>query len=120
MHRGTIPPNCPSCRASLLDTQLQCPACATEVSGEFEMSSVCRLNDEMYELFDLFIKARGNLKQVQRELGLSYPTVRQRIEEMFQQLEKRRVPPDPLPILQKVRAGELDIETAEKLLRGDS
>jgi hypothetical protein len=100
--------------------RLECLECGTEVTGEFELCPVCRLEGNSKRLFDLFISARGNLKQVQRELGLSYPTVRQRIEEMFRKLGQVKTPQDdPMSILAKVRTGELSVDDAEKLLRGE-
>ena len=99
--------------------KLECPACNTEVNGDFELCPVCRLEGENRRLFDLFLRARGNLKQVQKALGVSYPTTRQRVEEMFQHLEEESALPDPLSVLKKLRNGELDVDTAERLLRGD-
>lgn len=99
--------------------RLECSECGTEVTGEFELCPVCRLDGEVKKLFDLFINARGNLKQVQRDLGLSYPTVRVRIEEMFRKMGQETLSNDPKTILARVRAGELSVEEAEKLLRGE-
>jgi hypothetical protein len=100
--------------------KLECPVCKTEVNGEYDLCPVCRLEGEPRSLFDQFMKARGNLKQVQRELGVSYPTARLRIEEMFHHLGHGPAPPEPGIVLEKLRAGEIDVETAERLLRGDS
>ncbi len=119
MRRRAIPPRCPSCGAGLEVVLLRCPACGTEVSGHYDCCPVCQLEGEAAELFQLFLDARGNLKQVQRVLGLSYPTVRQRVEQMFAQLERGPARPDPMVILRKVRSGELDVATAERLLRGE-
>ncbi len=101
--------------------RLECSQCGAEVVGEFELCPVCRLDGELKKLYDLFIKARGNLKQVQRELGLSYPTVRLRIEDMFRKLSQNEpVSRDPVSILARVRLGELSVDEAERLLRGQS
>lgn len=99
--------------------RLECSQCGAEVAGEFELCPVCRLEGDLKKLYDLFIKARGNLKQVQRELGISYPTVRLRIEEMFRKLgQNETMLHDPTSILARVRAGELSVDEAEQLLRG--
>jgi hypothetical protein len=99
--------------------RLECSECGTEVTGAFELCPVCRLDGEVKKLFDLFINARGNLKQVQRDLGLSYPTVRVRIEEMFRKMGQETLSHDPKTILARVRVGEISVEEAEKLLRGE-
>ena len=118
MNNKTLPTCCPSCRGSLIVVKLQCLECGTEVSGAFTLCPVCRLEGDTRKLFDLFMKARGNLKQVQRELGFSYPTVRQKIEEMFRKLGQEYFANDPKQILARVRSGELSVDEAEKLLRG--
>lgn len=115
----SVPAQCPSCGGTPVVVKLRCPSCSTEVSGEFSLCPVCRLPPDARRLFDLFIASRGNLKQVQRALGVSYPTVRQRIEEMFR---KMGLPPrgaDVPAILAAVRAGELSVDQAERLLRGE-
>lgn len=114
----TLPPKCPSCGGRLVIAKLECPSCNAEVRGDFDPCPVCLLPGEQRRLFDLFLAARGNLKQVQRELGVSYPTTRQRIEEMFRHLERGGPEVDPKEILARVRAGELSVAEAERLLSG--
>jgi len=114
-----LPSSCPSCGGELAVVRMECAECGTEVTGEYGLCAVCRLEGDTKKLYDLFIEARGNLKQVQRQIGLSYPTVRNRIEEMFRKLSRDDVPRDPKAILAKVRVGELTVEEAEKLLRGE-
>ena len=94
---GPYPPpvSCPACGESLLVTRLQCPNCRTEVSGTFthpgqagpdgETSTgrLVNLPEPFASLLELFIRVRGNVKDVERELGLSYPTVRARLDEAF-------------------------------------
>lgn len=115
-----LPASCPSCGGTLVVVRLKCAQCGAEVVGEFDLCPVCRLDGELKKLYDLFINARGNLKQVQRELGLSYPTVRVRIEEMFRKLGRHETTSrDPTSILARVRSGELSVDQAEQLLRGN-
>jgi hypothetical protein len=104
----------------MLVEKLRCGSCGTEVHGHYEPCQVCSLDLESRRLFDLFLRARGNLKDVQRALKVSYPTVRQRIEAMFQKLELGKPGPDPMEILGRVRRGELSVEQAERLLRGET
>jgi hypothetical protein len=99
--------------------RLECASCGTEVTGEYDLCSTCRLEGPSRELFELFLRARGNLKKVQRELRVSYPTVRHRIEEMFRELEQDVPPVDPASVLEKLRKGEIDTDTAGKLLSGE-
>jgi hypothetical protein len=119
MQRRPVPGACPSCGGELRVTRLECSSCDTGLSGEFVPNAVTRLDAEARRIYELFIGARGNLKQVQRELGVSYPTTRQRVDAMFRKLEGRPDPVEPRDVLQRLRAGEIDVVEAERLLRGD-
>ena len=87
------PVSCPACGGDLLVTRLQCPNCRTEVSGTFSHPAragagarptrLVNLSEPFASLLELFIRVRGNVKDVERELGLSYPTVRARLDEAF-------------------------------------
>lgn len=116
---STVPPHCPACGASLSVVKLECPVCQTEVSGQYPLCPVCRLNADTRRLFDLYMAARGNVRDVQRALMVSYPTARLRIEGMFQELGHGPTPPQPAAVLGRLRAGEIDVATAERLLRGE-
>jgi len=120
MSERSIPPSCPSCSKRLVVVRLECPACGSEVTGEFDPCPVCRLPEDSRRLFETFLKARGNLRRVQRELGVSYPTTRQRIEELFQQLGYGSQPADPRAVLARLRSGEITVDEAERRLRGNS
>ena len=119
MTQNPVPPHCPSCGASMIIVKLECSACGTEITGEYEVCPVCRLDENYRKVFEIFMRARGNLRKVQHELDVSYPTARLRIEEMFAKLGHSSKLPDPKAVLAKVRSGELDVDAAEKLLRGD-
>ena len=119
MSSNSLPPRCPSCSSRLRVVKLECPACEAEISGDFESCSICSLEGETRKVFDLFLAAHGNLKQVQKEMGVSYPTARQRVEEMFRQVEGEPEPLHPRDILARLQAGEIDVDQAERLLRGD-
>jgi hypothetical protein len=97
--------------------KLRCDACGTEVQGQYRPCPICALDPDSRRLFDLFLAARGNSKDVQRALKVSYPTARVRLEEMFQKLE-RGAAPEPLEVLRRVRQGQLSVDEAEQILRG--
>ena len=119
MSDSSIPPKCPSCGDRLIVVKLQCTSCGTEVNGEFDVCPVCKLEGRNRELFDLFMEARGNLKDVQRKLGVSYPTVRHRIENMFCELKGEVPKMDPSQILKELSDGKIDVETASRLISGE-
>lgn len=78
---GNAPARCPVCQGELLITHLQCAACGTEVNGAFTLSKLASLPDPHASLIEMFLRVRGNMKEMERDLGLSYPTVRARLEE---------------------------------------
>ena len=79
----TIPAHCPKCDSIMFVVKLVCPNCGTQIQGEFEPCPVCQLDDQSKDFFKYFILAKGNLKEIERLTGLSYPTVRNRTEELF-------------------------------------
>ena len=113
-----MPSKCPSCGGELAVTRLECSACGATIEGSFNPCPACMLGDEDRELFDLFMWARGNVKEIQRELGVSYPTVRARIERMFERYEQHVAGPHtPMEVLRMVRTGDINVDEAEEMLR---
>ena len=62
-------------------TRLRCSRCGTEVAGSFSLSRLATLREPYASTLELFLRVRGNLKEMEREMGLSYPTVRARLDE---------------------------------------
>lgn len=97
---------CPVCGDRLQVHRLHCPQCETAVEGRFEMCKFCHLSKEQREFAEIFIKNRGNIRDVERELGISYPTVRGRLEAVMRALG-HRVEPEPEEVDQVKRRREL-------------
>ena len=77
---------CPVCEGELLITRLHCRSCGTALEGEFGVGRFGRLSREQLALLESFLRARGNLKEMERELGISYPTVRGRVDALVRAL----------------------------------
>jgi hypothetical protein len=77
---------CPVCSEELTVTRLHCRACGTALEGEFGVGRFGRLSREQMALLESFLRSRGNLKEMERELGISYPTVRGRIDALVRAL----------------------------------
>ena len=77
---------CPSCEGNLIATSLSCPDCAISIDGNFELPRLLQLSRPQIDFIEVFIKNRGIIREVERELGLSYPTVRARLDEVIQAL----------------------------------
>ena len=77
---------CPVCAGELTVTRLHCRSCGTALEGEFGVGRFGRLDREQMTLLESFLRSRGNLKEMERELGISYPTVRGRVDALVRAL----------------------------------
>ena len=120
-----VPTACPVCHDELIVTRLSCRNCGTTLEGRFSLEKIFQLTPEQLHFVEVFLRSEGKLNRVQDELGLSYPTVRSRLEEVIQALgyevtgkdeginEERRQ-----EILQKLASKEITSEEALELLQG--
>ena len=77
----TVIRRCPVCGDELTVTRLHCQACDTSIEGRFQLGRFGRLSSDQLAFVEVFLKNRGIIKDVEAELGLSYPTVRARLDE---------------------------------------
>jgi hypothetical protein len=77
---------CPVCSNELAVTRLHCRSCGTTLEGDFSVGRFGRLNRDQLILLESFLRSRGNLRDMERELGISYPTVRSRVEALVRVL----------------------------------
>jgi len=116
-----IPNKCPSCRGKLLVTDLCCPDCKSTIKGNFELPIFARLEPEEEGFLKVFLSARGSIKEVERRLGISYPTVKGRLEALLNKLglgaEKSWEKPSRLGVIERLERGEISPQEAAELLR---
>lgn len=125
---------CPMCEAELVVTHLRCERCGTGLEGAFRLTKFDRLPREQLRFIEVFIKNRGVIRDVERELDISYPTVRSRLDEVIRSLGYEagaESPPPPPPaaggvsperrrqILDQLAAGQISADEAVALLRGE-
>lgn len=113
---------CPVCDFNTEVTGISCEKCGTKIEGHFQLCKFCRLTQEQKVFIDAFIKCRGNIKEVEKELGISYPTVKNRLEEVANALGHKSQPQPETPgknkeILDKLNSGEISVEEAIDLLK---
>ena len=99
---------CPVCSGELAVTRLHCRACGTTLEGDFSVGRFGRLSREQLALLESFLRSRGNLRDMERELGISYPTVRSRVEALVRALGFRETDGD---VANPDGAGEAETET---------
>ena len=113
------PSACPVCNHRLMTTRVACPDCSTELSGAFTPCEYCVLTDEDRDVLRVFLASRGNMKDLERHLGVSYPTARARFDTLLGKLGiERPAPAGPsrLELMEQVARGEIDIDEAMKKL----
>ena len=118
---AAIPQKCPSCSAPLAVTQLTCTTCGTGVVGRFELSPFFRLSAESLHFLEVFIRNRGNVKDMERETGESYWTIRRRLDEVITEMGFAVQADEPpvnqrQEILERLSHGEIDVQEATRLI----
>lgn len=121
---------CPICRDELSVARLHCRNCGTSIEGEFDLGPLQRLDRDQVRFVEALVRNRGSLKDVGAELGMSYPTVNNRLNEVLMAMgygDRVKVP-EPQDgalsaerkreILTAVREGQMSASEAERLLRG--
>lgn len=122
LHRA--PSACPVCGHALALTRLGCTACGTEIGGVFRSCEFCALDAAELDTLRVFLASRGNLREVERHLGVSYPTARLRFNQILTKLgladEAAVEDAEPVPtreqILAEVASGALPPDEARRLL----
>jgi hypothetical protein len=128
---------CPICHDELSVARLHCHNCGTQIEGDFSLGPLQRLNQDQVRFVEAFVRNRGSLKDVGSELGMSYPTVNNRLNDILIAMgygDRVKVPEPAEPateggqvnparkreILTAVREGRMSALEAERLLRGAS
>lgn len=128
----TVPSKDPVSGKPLYISELACDESGVTIRGRFELPRYCRLDEEQARFLETFLRCRGNISAVEKELGISYPTVRARLDALLQALEitpvkeeeaARRATAESLKaernrILDQLERGEISPEEAKARLRG--
>jgi hypothetical protein len=124
-----VPGHCPVCNEPLTITQLHCPDCDITIQGRFSLGRLALLSADQLEFVEVFLRCEGKITRVEKELELSYPTVRSRLTEIITAMgyeitgntendelspEKRR------QVLDDLAAGTITSEEAVEILRGET
>ncbi len=80
--------SCPVCQHGLTVRELDCPHCGLSLRSRFTLPPFHQLTPEMSEFLRLFVVSRGNLREMERALGVSYPTVRAKLDQLVAAFEE--------------------------------
>lgn len=106
---------CPICGGALEITEVSCNSCRSTIRGHFKPCKFCTLSQENKEFAEIFIKNRGNIKEIERELGISYPTVKSKLDTLVAALGYKNQSTstfDKKEILERLYKGEITSEEA--------
>ena len=122
-----VPGQCPVCGGTMIVTRLKCPDCETVMEGQFALGRLALLSPEQLEFVEVYLRCDGKIKRVEQELGVSYPTVRSRLNEIITTMgyelpgsEPVELTPDERRrVLDDLAAGRINPKEAMELLKGD-
>ena len=112
--------NCPVCSKTMKITKLQCSNCQTTIENEFELSKLASLSKDQLHFVEVFLTCRGNIKEVEKELGISYPTVRGKLTDIISSLgylQKKKNEVDEKKVVTMLENGEITPDEALELLK---
>jgi hypothetical protein len=113
---------CPTCGGhGLAVSEVTCDTCGTQVRSRYSPCPFCGLSEEQQTFLLLFVRSRGNLKDVEKTLGVSYPTVRAKLDEIIDRLTPPALPApasERRAVLDLVQSGQLGVSEALAMLRG--
>lgn len=118
---------CPVCESELTVTRLHCETCDTTIEGRFTNGAFAGLTHEQLDFIETFIRVEGRMNRMTDEMGISYPTLRNRLHEVIRALgyepgrdEAAEVPDEKRrSILEQLDAGSLSADEAMRLLNGE-
>ncbi len=111
---------CPVCSGRLRAVKLKCSKCSTVIENEFELSKFESLGEEQLSFMEIFVKCRGNIKDVERELGISYPTVRAKLDEVISALGytiAKKPSVESTEIIDMLEKGEITADQAVSMMK---
>src|SRR5574342_1143209 len=118
---------CPVCKSELTVTRLHCPTCDTVVEGRFTAGHFANLSSEQLDFIVTFVRCEGKINRMEQELGVSYPTIRNRLQEVIRALGFEPGKDEPVEIgaekrnsvLEDLAAGKISADEAMRILRGE-
>jgi len=114
------PARCPICQSELTVVRLHCSSCDTSIEGQFASGQFPNLTSEQLEFIFTFVRCEGKINRMEQELGVSYPTIRNRLNEVIRALGFEPGREEPVEsILEDLSAGKITAEEATRLLRGE-
>jgi len=108
--------NCPSCGEGMVISELKCPKCDLRVKKDFSPCEFCQLPEDDYEFLKIFLRTQGKITDIEKILGVSYPTIKAKIEKLLKNLKLSPIEEKHDPI-EALAHGELSVDEAVAILK---
>ncbi|MCC6299667.1 MAG: DUF2089 domain-containing protein [Anaerolineales bacterium] len=123
----SAPTLCPICQSELEIVRLHCPSCDTSLEGHFAMGQFSNLSPEQMAFVFTFVRCEGKINRMEQELGLSYPTIRNRLHEVIRAMGYEPGKDEPVDVSPEKRsavladldAGKISADDAMRILNGE-
>lgn len=114
-----LPASCPLCGELINVTRIKCTSCGSEINGSFKTGGLTTLPVEYQKFITVFLRHRGNIKQVEKELGISYPTINKMLDSINNILigTASEKPLSRKEILDSIDKGEMSVKDATYILK---
>jgi hypothetical protein len=125
----TLPSKCPLCGGEIIVTKIHCEVCDSTIEGRFVAGPFERLNAEQLSFVETFVRCEGKINRMEDEIGLSYPTIRNRLHEIIRALGYEPGGEEPAPrisdeerrkILERLEQGQISYQEAMQMLEGEA
>ncbi|MCK4453688.1 DUF2089 domain-containing protein [candidate division WOR-3 bacterium] len=108
--------NCPSCGEKMVISELKCSKCDLRVKKDFFSCDFCQLSEDDYEFLKIFLRTQGKITDIEKILGLSYPTIKAKIDNLLKNLKLSPIEEKQDPI-EALSQGELSVDEAVAILK---
>jgi len=117
----SLPSGCPLCGGAIEVKQIKCTSCNSEINGSFTTDAMAALPPEYQKFIAVFLRHRGNIKAVEKELGISYPTINKMLDSINAMLgataASQEKPLTRKEILDSIERGEMSVKDATFILK---
>lgn len=112
-------PQCPNCSKTMFVNELHCEHCGVKLQGKMKFPPLMRLSKDDQEFIEMFVLAGGSLKEIGRQLELSYPTVRGMLDQIIKRVRsmREREEKERLSVLEMLEEGKITAADAVELLK---
>ena len=109
--------NCPSCGEGMVISEIRCQKCDLRVRKDFSMCQFCKLSEEDYEFLKIFLRTQGRITDIEKILGISYPTIKAKIDNLLKNLKLSAIEDKEEDPIEALAQGKLTVDETVAILK---